>query len=125
MSGSGNLLLGGNSTYSGSTAIAGGGNITVSGRLAGTSNLFLQQGTATIAAGGSITTSNYSSVGQLSGNSGTLNVSGALTVNGDFNTGDNGTGVTNLLAGGRRGRSLCMSASTVPQAARSRNPAAR
>ncbi len=101
VSGSGNLLLGGNSTYSGSTAIAGGGNLTIGGRITGTSNLFLQLGTATIAAGGSVTSSNYTSVGQLSGNNGTLNVSGSLTVNGDFNTGDNGTGVTNLLAGGR------------------------
>jgi autotransporter-associated beta strand protein len=98
--GTGALLLGGTSSYTGSTAISGGANLTIGGRISGTSNLFVQQGTATIAAGGSVTTSNYSSIGQSTGNNGTLNISGALTVNNDFNTGDNGTGVTNLLPGG-------------------------
>jgi autotransporter-associated beta strand protein len=100
VSGTGALLLGGTSTYGGSTAVYGGGNLTIGGKIGGTSNLFLEQGTATIGGGGSVTTSSYASVGQLTGDSGTLNVSGALTVNNDFNTGDNGTGVTNLLPGG-------------------------
>ena len=95
----GGTNVNGNCMYTGATVVTANGNLTVHGQINGTSNLFLQLGTATIASGGSVATAGYTSVGQLVGNSGTLNVNGGLTVNGDFNIGDNGSGVTNIFPG--------------------------
>ena len=95
----GGTVINGIGTYTGATVVAANGNLKINGQINGTSNLFLQEGTATIASGASVTTSSYTSVGQLADNSGTLNISGGLTVNGDFNTGDIGAGVTNIGPG--------------------------
>ncbi len=89
----------GSATYGGSTTVTG-GNLILTGSISGTSNLFVKQGFATIATGASLTTINYSSIGQSAGDAGTLNVSGSLTVPGDLNIGDvSATGVMNLSSG--------------------------
>jgi autotransporter-associated beta strand protein len=100
VNGSGHLLLSGNCSYTGSTTVAGNADLTINGQISSTSNLFLQLGTVTIASGGGMTTAAYTSVGQLTGNNGTLNVNGGLTVHGDLNVGDiSATGVMNVSNG--------------------------
>jgi len=97
----GGTNINGAATYTGATIVSAAGALVVNGSINGTSNLFLQQGTATIPVGGSINTASYTSIGQSAGNSGTLNISGgSLTVNSDFNVGDvSATGLVYISSG--------------------------
>ncbi len=96
----GKTTLNGQASYTGDTVVTNGGNLTVNGAINSTSNLFVQQGMATIAASGTVTSSSYTSIGRASGDNGTLNLQGTLTVNGDLNVGDvSATGVMNISAG--------------------------
>jgi len=97
----GGTLISGSAAYTGPTVVANNGKLTVSGQINRTSDLWVQTGAASISSSGAVTTSGYSSVGWDAGNSGMLNVSGLLTVDGDFNSGDNGSGTTTVAAGGQ------------------------
>ena len=55
--------LNGQASYTGDTVVTNGGNLTVNGTINSTSNLFVQQGMATIAASGAVTSSSYTSIG--------------------------------------------------------------
>jgi autotransporter-associated beta strand protein/T5SS/PEP-CTERM-associated repeat protein len=95
--GPGTQSLAGNSSFGGQTLVTG-GILSITGSETGASNLFIKHGSATIA--GSLTSLGSSSIGQSSGDSGTLNVSGSLSVQSDLNVGDvSATGVLNISTG--------------------------
>jgi beta-glucanase (GH16 family) len=95
----GGVVLNGPATYTGATRVKDNGRLTINGAVGGTSNLFVNTGTATISTTGSVTTSAYASIGQNAGDVATLNLEGGaqLTVNGDLNVADvAATGTLNI-----------------------------
>ncbi len=91
--------LSGANSYGGNTVTAT-GTLNVTGSITGTGNLFINKGTTTVAATGSITTTNFVSIGQAAGDNSTMNVSGAFTVPSDLNVGDvSATGLLNIFPG--------------------------
>jgi autotransporter-associated beta strand protein len=101
--GPGTQTFSGTGTYTGLTLVTG-GTLHITGPITATSGLRLTGGAAAIDTGGSVVTTGFSSVALNAGNTGTLTVgggttAGTLTVNGDFNIGDNGTGSLAILAG--------------------------
>lgn len=91
-------------TGGGSLTKAGSGSLTVTAAVSGLSNFFVRQGTLNVnGASASISTTNYSSIGQNVGESGILNLSNGakVTVLGDFNVTDltNTTASVNVVDG--------------------------
>lgn len=106
----GGVVLNGPGSYTGATRVKDDGKLTINAALTGTSNLFINKGSATISSTGAVTTANYSSIGQNAGDVATLDLQGnaQLTVNGDLNVADvAATGTMNIAGNAQvKARSL-------------------
>jgi autotransporter-associated beta strand protein len=105
----GSAVIGGNDQMTGTTQISGSSKLTVTGQISATADLLISQGTVAISNGGSVVSTGYSSVGNLSGSLGTLTLNGSMSANGDFNVGDV-SGATGVMT---MGNGTALSAETL------------
>jgi fibronectin-binding autotransporter adhesin len=93
---SGATVINGNDQMSGSVTLIGGSSLTVNGKISAAANLLIGNGSVNIASGASVASTNWSSVGNVTGYTTSMTLNGSMSATGDFNVADL-TGTTGTL----------------------------